>query len=80
MLASNPRLPTAWLIAVIVFDSISYIVLGRYDYRDWIPEEYCGVILRAEAGRMRDAVFERNVGDAAVIAGAQPGHVGAACA
>jgi AraC-like DNA-binding protein len=40
VLASNPRMPTAWLIAVIVFDSICYIVLGRYDYRYWIPAPY----------------------------------------
>jgi hypothetical protein len=32
VLASNPRLPTAWLIAFNVFDSICYIVLGRCDY------------------------------------------------
>lgn len=40
VLASNPRLRSAQLIAVIAFNSICYIVLGRYDYRYWIPAPY----------------------------------------
>ncbi|MEI9929483.1 MAG: helix-turn-helix transcriptional regulator [Rhizomicrobium sp.] len=40
VLASNPRLPSAQLIALILFNSICYIVLGRYDYRYWIPAPY----------------------------------------
>jgi AraC-like DNA-binding protein len=40
VLTSNPRLPSAQLIALILFNSICYIVLGRYDYRYWIPAPY----------------------------------------
>lgn len=40
VLASNPRLPSAQLIALILFNSICYIILGRYDYRYWIPAPY----------------------------------------
>ncbi|HEY4941232.1 MAG TPA: AraC family transcriptional regulator [Rhizomicrobium sp.] len=40
ILASNPRLRSAQLIALISFNSICYIVLGRYDYRYWIPAPY----------------------------------------
>jgi AraC-like DNA-binding protein len=40
VLASNPRLPSAQLIALILFNTICYIVLGRYDYRYWIPAPY----------------------------------------
>lgn len=40
VLVSNPRLPSAQLIALILFNSICYIVLGRYDYRYWIPAPY----------------------------------------
>jgi AraC-like DNA-binding protein len=40
VLAGNPKLPSAQLTALILFDSICYIVLGRYDYRYWIPAPY----------------------------------------
>jgi AraC-like DNA-binding protein len=40
LLATNPRLKSAQLIAIILFNSICYIVLGRYDYRYWIPAPF----------------------------------------
>jgi AraC-like DNA-binding protein len=40
VLASSPRIPNSWLIAAILFNSICYVVLGRYDYRYWIPAPY----------------------------------------
>jgi AraC-like DNA-binding protein len=40
VLAGNPKLASARLIALILFDTICYIVLGRYDYRYWIPAPY----------------------------------------
>ncbi len=40
VLASWPRLRTARLVALIAFDSVCDVILGRYDYRAWIPAPY----------------------------------------
>jgi AraC-like DNA-binding protein len=40
VLALRPRLLSAQLIALITLNSACYIVLGRYEYRYWIPEPY----------------------------------------
>jgi AraC-like DNA-binding protein len=40
VLVSYPRLPSAWLIAGIALGTICNVVLGRYDYRYWIPAPF----------------------------------------
>ncbi|MEI9888169.1 MAG: helix-turn-helix transcriptional regulator [Rhizomicrobium sp.] len=40
VLASWPRLRTAQLVALIAFDGVCDVVLGRYDYRYWIAAPY----------------------------------------
>jgi AraC-like DNA-binding protein len=40
VLASYPRLPSAWLIAGIALGTACNVVLGRFDYRYWIPAPY----------------------------------------
>jgi AraC-like DNA-binding protein len=40
VLASYPRLPSAWLIAAIALGTVCNVVLGRYDYRYWIPAPF----------------------------------------
>ena len=40
VLARRPRLFSAQLIALIMVDSVCYIVLARYEYRYWIPTPY----------------------------------------
>jgi AraC-like DNA-binding protein len=40
VLARRPTLASAQLIALIMFNSICYVVLARYEYRYWIPAPY----------------------------------------
>lgn len=40
LLASYPRSRSAQLIALIAVCNISYVVLGRFDYRFWIPAPF----------------------------------------
>ena len=40
VLASWPRLRTAQLAALIAFGGVCDVILGRYDYRYWIPAPY----------------------------------------
>ena len=40
VLMSWPRLRTAQLVALLAFDGVCDAILGRYDYRYWIPPPY----------------------------------------
>jgi AraC-like DNA-binding protein len=40
VLAKQPRLATAQLLAVVTFCSICHFALSRYEYRYWIPDPY----------------------------------------
>ena len=40
VLASWPRLRTAQLVAMIAFCGVCDVILGRYDYRYWIPAPF----------------------------------------
>lgn len=40
VLAGWPRLRTAQLVALIAFNGVCDVILGRYDYRYWIPTPY----------------------------------------
>ena len=40
MLARRPRLASAQFISLIMFNSVCYVVLARYECRYWIPEPY----------------------------------------
>ncbi len=40
VLARRPQVASAQLIALIMFNSVCYVVLARYEYRYWIPAPY----------------------------------------
>jgi AraC-like DNA-binding protein len=40
VLAMQPRLAAARLLAFIAFDSVCHFILSRYEYRHWIPDPY----------------------------------------
>lgn len=57
VLMRRPALPSAQLIALIAFNSACYVILGRCDYRYWIP-----VPFQFEVGAWASALnFARNL-------------------